>query len=67
MKTLLSAYINLKKEREISSVNRSQGLNMCVTIGVGEISFFCIYFHKINGLLCSLGMVCNLHLQQHLS
>jgi len=38
MKTLLSAYINLKKEREISSVNRSQSLNMCVTIWGGEIS-----------------------------
>jgi len=37
MKTSLSAYINLKKERERSSVNRSQNLNMCVTINGGEI------------------------------
>jgi hypothetical protein len=37
MKTSLSAYINLKKERERSSVNRSQDLNMCVAINGGEI------------------------------
>lgn len=37
MKTSLSAYINLKKERERSSVNRSQNLNMCVAINGGEI------------------------------
>ncbi len=37
MKTSLSAYIDLKKKRETSSVNRSQDLNMCVAINGGEI------------------------------
>ncbi|RUM32157.1 MAG: hypothetical protein DSY75_02035 [Alteromonas sp.] len=46
MKTSLSAYISLKKERETSSVNCSQNLNMCVAIGVGEISFFVFIFIK---------------------
>jgi len=36
MKTSLSAYITLKKERERNSVNRSQNLNMCVAINVDE-------------------------------
>ncbi|KHT50015.1 hypothetical protein RJ43_14935 [Alteromonas macleodii] len=48
MKTSLSAYINLKKERETSSVNRSQNLNMCVTINVDEnVVFSFIVIHSM--------------------
>ncbi|AUI83370.1 hypothetical protein TE101_14230 [Alteromonas macleodii] len=67
MKTSLSAYINLKKERERSSVNRSQNLNMCVTINGGEIVG--ISFILIESMTCVylVWMVCNLHLQQHRS
>tara|TARA_B100000959_G_scaffold198235_1_gene207331 strand:- start:41 stop:247 length:207 start_codon:yes stop_codon:yes gene_type:complete len=50
MKTSLSAYISLKKERETSSVNCSQNLNMCVAINGGEIVG--ISFIVIESMVC---------------
>jgi len=67
MKTSLSAYINLKKERERSSVNRSQNLNMCVTINGGEIVGISFIVIESMTCVCLVWMVCNLHLQQHRS
>jgi hypothetical protein len=51
MKTSLSAYIDLKKERERSSVNRSQNLNMCVAIKVDENVGF--LFIVIESMACA--------------